>query len=272
VTLGTNVVKRTHNRTMSIPIHTREESATQECSICSQLADHERGFQKMGEKEEETHLPPAAYLLKSLRNVKSENGGPCEIWQCPECTTYYRYRYEHEFLYGYGGSEDTQELTRLTASEAVEWLKRSGYEAITIGDGQSASSPSSRRPSFPFEGAGLTINESVSVDTSEPGFVSVLYVQMDDGVDMGGRLWLERKSVPLIIALLHECLNPYDSPEIECQCGDDAFRVYGSGSDQQAIINILNRRRDEVPHEGLTGLMLTHPAAEVLLKQLRELS
>jgi hypothetical protein len=257
---------------MSIPIHIREEIATQECSICSQLTDHERGFQKMGEKEEETHLPPAAYLLKSVRNVKSESGGPREIWQCPECTTCYLYRFEHEFLYGYGGSEDTQELTRLTASEAVEWLQRSGCEAMTVCVEQSASSPSSRGPGFPFEEAPLTSNESVSVDASEPGFVSVHYVQLEDGVDMGGRLLLERKSVPLIIELLQSCLNVYDFPEIECQCGDDAFRVYGSGSDQQSVINILNRRRDVVPHQGLTGLMLTHLAAEVLLKQLRELS
>lgn len=251
---------------MSNPAH------TQKCSICSQLADHERGFQKIYQKAEDTHLPPAAYLLKFVRNVKSESGGSREIWQCPECTTCYLYRYEYEFLYGCGGSEDTQDLTRLTASEAVDWLKRSGCEAITVGAGQSPSSLQRRGPSLPLEGAPMITKESVSVDTSEPGFVSVQYVQLDDGLDMGGRLLLERKSVPLIVALLHACLNVYDVPEVECQCGDDAFRVYGSGTDQQSIINILNRRRDGVPHEGLTGLMMTHPATKRLIEQLRELS
>ena len=49
--------------------------------------------------------------------------------------------------------------------------------------------------------------ESVCVDTSEPGFISVHYVQLDNGLELGGRLRLERKSVPLVMALLYACLN-----------------------------------------------------------------
>ena len=95
---------------------------------------------------------------------------------------------------------------------------------------------------------------------------------MDDELDMGGRLLIERKSVTLIIALLYMCLNVHAFPEVECRCGDDAFRVYGSGSDQRPIIDILNRRHDWVPHGGLTGLMLTTPATKPLFEQLRALS
>jgi len=114
--------------------------------------------------------------------------------------------------------------------------------------------------------------ESVSVDASEPGFISISYVQLDDGIDMGGRLLIERKSLPLITALLHASLDVYAFTEVECRCGEDAFRVYGSGSDQQPIINILNRRPEGAPHGGLTGLMMTTSAVEALLEQLGELS
>ena len=118
----------------------------------------------------------------------------------------------------------------------------------------------------------MIIKESVSVDASESGFICVNYVQVDDGLDMGGRLLFERKSVTLITALLYTCPNVHDFPEVECRCGDDAFRVYGSGSDQRPIINILNRRPDGAPHGGLAGLMLTTPAAKTLFEQLRALS
>ena len=113
--------------------------------------------------------------------------------------------------------------------------------------------------------------ESVTVDASEPGFISVHYVQLDDGLDMGGRLLLGRKSVPLIIALLHASLDVHAFAGVECQCGEDSFQVYGSGSDQQPIINIMNRRPERAPHGGLTGLMMTTPAARALFEQLRSL-
>ena len=186
---------------------------------------------------------------------------------------------EYEFLYGYGGSEDTQELTRLTPAETAEWLKR-----IAPGKGrpsvrQVAAAEVNPPPHQPIQRPGITVKEapmitkeSVSVDAAESGFISVNYVQVDDGLDMGGRLLFERKSVTLIIALLYTCLNVHAFPEVECRCGDDAFRVYGSGSGQRPIINILNRRPEGVPHGGLTGLMLTAPATKALFEQLRALS
>jgi hypothetical protein len=267
-----------------------EDADYRQCGVCSQLSDHEHGFQKLSQEPENTYLPAAANRLQFVRNVVSENGGRRELWQCPECTTCYLYRTEYEFLYGYGGSEDTQELTRLTAAETVEWLKRVAPSQGRPAVGRLATAEVSPRPPRPIPRPEITVKEaskttkepgsvdtplakeSVSVDTSEPGFISVNYVQLDDGLDMGGRLLLERKSVPLIVALLHACLNVDAFPGVECQCGDDALRVYGSGSDQQPIINILNRRSDGVPHGGLTGLMMTVPATEALFEQLRELN
>src|SRR5215208_6979797 len=110
--------------------------------------------------------------------------------------------------------------------------------------------------------------DSISVDIAEPNFVNVHYVQLDGGIDMGGHLCIELKSVPTMMGMLYACLNIYDSNTGERQCGHDSFRVYESGSDQQPITNILNRRPDGALHGGLTGLMMTRSAAEELLKQL----
>jgi hypothetical protein len=114
--------------------------------------------------------------------------------------------------------------------------------------------------------------DSISVDTSEPDFVNVHYVQLDDGLDMGGRLRIELQSVPAMIEMLSACLNVYVSKTSERQCGHDSLRVYESGSDQQPITNILNRRPVGAPHGGLTGLMMTRQAAEELWKQLLAVS
>lgn len=114
--------------------------------------------------------------------------------------------------------------------------------------------------------------DSISVDTSEPDFVNVHYVQLDDGIDMGGRLCIELKSVPTVIEMLDVCLHTYAPNQIERECGHDSLRVYESGADYQPITNILNRRPDGVLHSGLTGLMMTRSAAEELLKQLLALS
>jgi hypothetical protein len=77
--------------------------------------------------------------------------------------------------------------------------------------------------------------DSISVDTSESNFVNVHYVQLDDGIDMGGRLCIELQSVPTITEMLYACLNIYVSKTSERRCGHDSFRVYESGSDQQPI-------------------------------------
>jgi hypothetical protein len=84
----------------------------------------------VGQEEGNTHLPDAAYRFQSVRDVLAEGGGRRELWQCPECTTCYLYRWEYEFLYGFGGSEDTQELTRLTAAETAAMMTTAAAEAL----------------------------------------------------------------------------------------------------------------------------------------------
>ena len=115
----------------------------------------------------------------------------------------------------------------------------------------------------------MITTDVISIDASEPDFVKVHYVQLDDGIDMGGRLCIERESVPTVVELLHACLNTYAFPETERRCGHDTFVVYESGPEQRPITNILNRRPpDGMPHGGLSGLMMTRSAAEDLVKQL----
>ena len=260
-----------------------ENADHRRCSICSQLADEERGFQKLHQPEEEnTYLPAAASRLQSVTEVWSATQGARQIWQCPECTTCYLYRNEYEFLIGYGGSEDTQTLKRLTAVEAAEWLKDTKPRPPAATNLEADGSTIEQAPILPKEDRSVALSKpestsvrsvqlddgSLSVDVSEPEIISVHYVQLDHGIDMGGRLVIERKSVPLISALLHSSLKDHTFRQVECQCGEDAFTVYVAGSDQQPIIGIINRRTEAVLHGGMTGLMMTFPAAEALYAQL----
>lgn len=103
------------------------------CSICSQLADYNRGFQKFGREEEDTSLPEAAGRLKDIAEVRPGANRSPVLDQCPECGTYYLYKVEYEFLAD--GSEDEQILTRLTDQEAAEILAsipRSGHRPAPL--------------------------------------------------------------------------------------------------------------------------------------------
>jgi hypothetical protein len=81
-------------------------SDTAPCRICRELPDSARADLAAGES-----LPDAHRQLVSV-------GG--EIQKCPLCGTYYRYRYEYEFLIP-NSTEDAY-LDRLTRDEAVDEL------------------------------------------------------------------------------------------------------------------------------------------------------
>jgi hypothetical protein len=97
------------------PPHTR-------CSICSQLADHEYAFQKYGWEDDSTYLPPASNQLKLVRDFAPGSSRAKQLKQCPECETYYLYTSDYEYLVN--GTEDEDDLRRLTSSEAAEYLNR----------------------------------------------------------------------------------------------------------------------------------------------------
>lgn len=90
------------------------------CSACSQLADYESAYQKYGREEENTYLPAATNSLKVVKDFKPHSSRKLQLQQCPQCQTYYLYKTDYEFLVN--GSEDEEELTRLTDEEAAAYL------------------------------------------------------------------------------------------------------------------------------------------------------
>ena len=92
------------------------------CSICSQLEDHQFGRQTHGRPEEDTFLPDAARRLENIRELKPGSVRYTWLRRCPECATYYLHKTDYEYLAT--GSEDEQSLTRLTDEQAAEYLSR----------------------------------------------------------------------------------------------------------------------------------------------------
>jgi hypothetical protein len=105
-----------------MPGQSNQPAAHTRCHICSQLADVESAYQKYGRAEDNTYLPTASNRLLVVKDFKPNASRKLELQQCPECQTYYLYRTDYEFLVN--GSEDEEELTRLTDAEAVEYLER----------------------------------------------------------------------------------------------------------------------------------------------------
>ena len=99
----------------------REDEGRRRCSICSLLTDFQSGFQEVGGEEQDTRLPAAAGSLQVVRDLVPDCNGVRQLKRCPECATCYLYREEYEFLIG--GSEDEQQLTRLTPGDAAEHLR-----------------------------------------------------------------------------------------------------------------------------------------------------
>lgn len=87
------------------------------CTICSLLTDEERAYQKFGWEENNTYLPAAAGQLLMVRDLHPQGSRKLQLWQCPECGTYFLYRTDYEYLTN--GSEDEEILTRLTPAQAT---------------------------------------------------------------------------------------------------------------------------------------------------------
>ncbi|NVB77368.1 MAG: hypothetical protein HOV81_03150 [Kofleriaceae bacterium] len=113
--------------------------------------------------------------------------------------------------------------------------------------------------------------ESIDVDSSDPAFVRVRHVQIEDGVDMGGTLVIERASATHLADQLEAATTQYGYPGSETKLGADELRVYESGPEQRPIVNVINRRAAAAPNGGVYGLMMTAPYAKQLAKLLRAL-
>ena len=97
-------------------------NAQKPCTICSQLGDEEYGYQKYGWEVQDIYLPAAWKSLTLVKDLKpSWDDRKLQVFQCPQCGTYYLYRTDYEYLVN--GTEDEEFLTRLTGAEAAEYLR-----------------------------------------------------------------------------------------------------------------------------------------------------
>jgi len=98
------------------------EDNTAQCSICSQLKDRETAFQKYGSSYPDTYLPAAAGQLEIVIDFRPLSERKIQLRRCPECRRYYLYQTDYEYLTN--GTEDEQELIRLSDTDAEEYLKK----------------------------------------------------------------------------------------------------------------------------------------------------
>lgn len=90
------------------------------CSICSDLADCEKAYQKYGTEENDTQLPAAFTQLMLVKDLRPMGSRERKVLKCPECGAYFLYETDYEYLVN--GSEDEQTLTRLTDKEGEKSL------------------------------------------------------------------------------------------------------------------------------------------------------
>ncbi len=93
-----------------------------QCSVCSQLSDIEKAFRKYGNDDLSTSLPPVSEKLVIVKDFRPFDDRKIQLQQCPECGTYYMYRTYYDYYIN--GSEDEQELTRITDAEASSYLQQ----------------------------------------------------------------------------------------------------------------------------------------------------
>jgi hypothetical protein len=92
------------------------------CTLRSSLLDEEYAYQKYGWEEGNSYLPAAASQLVVVKDFRPGSSRALQLKKCPQCGRYYLYRTDYEYLVN--GSEDEEFLTRLTAQQADEWLRK----------------------------------------------------------------------------------------------------------------------------------------------------
>jgi hypothetical protein len=110
----------TPKRTAYIPIA--------ECEICSTLDEVETSFSKYGWDDMDRPLPPAAARLESLKALETYDAERHHIKRCPVCGIFYQYHLTYEYLVN--GSEDEEELIRLTPAQARHLMDEATYEFL----------------------------------------------------------------------------------------------------------------------------------------------
>jgi len=97
------------------------------CEICRELKPVETSLTKFGWEENDRLLPAAYRRLVEVR-VPGREDEPRSPRFCPLCATLYSYESRYEYLAN--GSEDEEELRRLTDAEARAWLGDAVVDAL----------------------------------------------------------------------------------------------------------------------------------------------
>jgi hypothetical protein len=100
----------------------RVERPSDQCGVCSSLAEHESAVQKIGRPDDDTYLPAASHDLIVVKEFELHGSRKLQLWRCPQCGIYYRYQTDYTFLVN--GTEDEEYLARLTEEQAAEYLNR----------------------------------------------------------------------------------------------------------------------------------------------------
>jgi hypothetical protein len=92
------------------------------CEICGKLGVVETSYAKYGWPEDDRPLPPQAGRLVPAEPTAGSDAERDHVRRCPLCGTYYHYRWSYEYLVN--GSEDEEELRRITPEEAQSLMAR----------------------------------------------------------------------------------------------------------------------------------------------------
>ena len=105
------------------------ELSLADCEICCELSGVETSFSKYGWPDSDQSMDPAASRLELAESIegdyRKENH---HVKRCPLCGTYYQYDYSYEYLVN--GSEDEEELTRLTPTQARRFIEDETYDLL----------------------------------------------------------------------------------------------------------------------------------------------
>ncbi len=98
----------------------KPEAKPTRCSLCGDLGEYHHAMQKHGREEQDTSLPPAVKNLKFVKDLHPGTTRSPELLRCPGCGSYFLFKISYEYLAT--GSEDEQELSRMTQQQADEIL------------------------------------------------------------------------------------------------------------------------------------------------------
>lgn len=99
-----------------------------DCEICSALDEVETSFSKYGWDDRDRPLPPAAACLEFFTALDAYDAERHHLKRCPVCGIFYAYRLTCDYYVN--GSEDEEELTRLTPAQARHLMDETTYEAL----------------------------------------------------------------------------------------------------------------------------------------------